>query len=60
MYATKTMTRNNLVEKTLNNLMHHLPLVRRRTLVFRELQEFVDACMARWDSSADRRRTMTT
>ena len=69
MNATKTMARNNLVEKTLNNLMVvglHSPSVLGASTdvgVQRELQEFVDACMARWDSKpvgADRRRTMTT
>jgi hypothetical protein len=59
--ATKTMPRNNLVEKTLNNLMVvglHSPSVLGASTdvgVQRELQEFVDACMARWDSIKARR-----
>lgn len=61
MNATKTMARNNLLEKTLNNLMVvglHSPSVLGASTdvgAQRELQEFVDACMSRWDSIKARR-----
>ncbi len=65
--ATKTMAWNNFFEKTLNNFMIvglHSPSLlgastesRTHTDVAakRELEEFVDACMARWDSIKARR-----
>jgi hypothetical protein len=67
MNATKTMARNNLIEQTLNNLMivglHSPSLLGASTEsqthmevgAKRELEEFVDACMARWDSIKARR-----
>ena len=67
MNATKTMARNNLIEQTLNNLMIvglHSPSLlgastesntRMDVAAKRELEEFVDACMARWDSIKARR-----
>jgi hypothetical protein len=69
MNATKTMARNNLIEKTLNNLpgswvcIRHLSMVRPPSeshthpdvAAKRELEQLVDACMARWDSIKARR-----
>jgi hypothetical protein len=56
MNATKTMARNNLIEKTLNNLMLvglHSPCVITAATDLeakREMDEFVDSCMHKWDS----------
>ena len=56
MNATKTMSRNSLIEKTLSNLMVvglHSPCVITAATDLeakREMDEFVDSCMHKWDS----------
>jgi len=61
MNATKTVSRNSLIENTLNNLMVvglHSPCVLKAANDLeakRQLDEFLESCLTKWDSVAARR-----